>query len=270
MFMRLWDQETVISNILHLYDKGEELSSNLVQIDHKDLYMAAVHRLGGWGRAITCAGLDYERIRKRKAWDKGKIREEIRKAYEKGEDLSSFRMRREHSDLLAAGRSHFGSWGQAITASGLDYENIRRYKNWSKEKIIEEIKEAHAKGEDLSWGRFSRGEYSDLAHAATDKGRFGSWDKALEASGLDPRKIRRYQYWDKRKVEAEIRKLYRKGVELNSINIQKVYPSLYAAARKRFTSWREAIEKEVALAQTPEAEKVSLTTTSLIKASDIP
>ena len=242
MFIRHWDQQSVMNNILHLHAIGEELSSKYIQTEHKDLYMAAVKCLGGWGRAIASAGLDYESIRKRKAWDKGKIIEEIRKAYEKGEDLSCSRMQREYSDLEAAVYLRFGNWGNAITTSGLDYEEIRRYRAWDKAKIVEGIKEAYAKGEDLSWRNFSQGKYCALAHAAIRKSGFGSWGSALEAAGLDYDKIRRYQHWDKKKVKAEIGKLFWKDIELNSKNVQKVYPALYAAAGNRFNSWREAIE----------------------------
>ena len=242
MFIRHWNQESVINNILHLRATGEELSCKYIQTEHKDLYMAAIHNFWSWRNAIIAAGLDYESIRKRKAWNRAKIVKEIKELHKKGEDLAYSRMRREHSDLAAAGFSHFVNWENAITASGLDYEKIRKYKSWDKEEIIEKIKEVYAKGEDLSWHKFSRGKYRRLSHAAIDGNRFGSWGKALEAAGLDYDEIRRYRHWDKRKVKKEIKKLRRQGIELNAKNIQQIYPSLYDAAITRFNSWGEAIE----------------------------
>jgi len=222
----------------------EELSCKYIQTEHKDLYMAAVRSFGSWKDAINAAGLDYESIRKRNSWNKAKIIEEIRKVYERGEDLSCSRMQREHSDLEAASYSCFGNWGKAIVTSGLDYDKIRKYKIWDSEKIIEEIKEAYAKGEDLSWYKCSRGKYSSLAHAAIDKNRFGSWRKALEAAGLDYDKIRRYRRWDKRRIKEEIigelLTIKQKGIRLSDSYIRKKYPALHSAACKIFGSWTKA------------------------------
>jgi len=39
-----------------------------------------------------------------------------------------------------------GSWKSAIEACGLDYSKIRKYRIWSKEIIIKEIKKRHKSG----------------------------------------------------------------------------------------------------------------------------
>ena len=160
----------------------------------------------------------------------------------RGEELYSARIQREYPDLHQAAFRIFGNWGNAITQAGLDYEKIRKRKKWTKERILEEIKAAYERGEDLSWHRFSRGVYSSLAYAAIKKYRFGSWENALKEAGIDYSTIRRYRLWDREKIKEEILNLYHQGIPINAKNIQAVYPALYHAARKRFSSWREAIE----------------------------
>ena len=44
----------------------------------------------------------------------------------------------------------FGSWKDAIEAAGLDYSTIRRYRRWSRDKVIKTIKEIYAKGKPIN------------------------------------------------------------------------------------------------------------------------
>ena len=128
--------------------------------------------------------------------------------------------------------------------------------------VFKKILELYKKGEDLSWRRVSLGSYSSLGHAAIKKYRFGSWENALRAVGIDYTKIRKYREWDREKIKEEILRLHRDGIPVNSKNIQKIYPALYHASRNKFNSWREAIEyagldyKKIALRITRKPEEI--------------
>ena len=56
------------------------------------------------------------------------------------ERLNSHYYATTYPDVYAAAERLFGSWKAAIEAAGLDYSKIRRYKRWSREKVIKQIK----------------------------------------------------------------------------------------------------------------------------------
>jgi hypothetical protein len=86
----------------------------------------------------------------------------------------------------ATKRKHFGSWRGAVEASGLNYREIRRYREWDQETIIKELQDLHAKGIDLNAKSI---EDYDITLITAARRRFESWDRALTAAGLDYRKI---------------------------------------------------------------------------------
>jgi hypothetical protein len=86
----------------------------------------------------------------------------------------------------ATKRKHFGSWKAAVSAAGLDYGSIRRYKEWDADTITSRVNELHSLGIDLN--AKSMEEY-DITLITAARRRFDSWDKALTAAGLDYKKI---------------------------------------------------------------------------------
>jgi hypothetical protein len=98
---------------------------------------------------------------------------------------------------------YFGSWQAAIESAGLNYEEIHKYKVWTKERILDRIRELHQQGEDLSWRHVSLRLDPALAASAVKKNHFGSWQEALEQAGLDYEQIRRYQEWSHRRCCTE-------------------------------------------------------------------
>lgn len=176
-------------------------------------------------------------------WTKQKIVEHIRKLRGKREDLSYNHMANNRSGLLSAANYHFGSWQKAVQAAGIDYDReVRRIPKWTRERIIETLGGLHEKGVDLSWTNVCRhSEYSGMAYAAIRKSRFGSWDDALRASGIEPSDVRRYESWDKAKVIRRIKERAKAGQGLNSKTMQEEDCKLFNAALKRFSGWEEAL-----------------------------
>ncbi|MGD2174391.1 MAG: hypothetical protein PVJ27_03225 [Candidatus Brocadiaceae bacterium] len=182
--------------------------------------------------------------RRRSGWSKEKIVNRIKVLHEKGEDLSYNRMARRRQGLLAAANYHFGGWGAAVNAAGLDYaRDVRRIPKWTRDKIIEAIKEAYEAGEDLSWTSVTKNkDYSALAYAAIRDNQFGSWDDALAAAGIDPADVRRYESWDEDKIVRRIRERKKKGQPLNSKAMQEQASKLFNAALNYFEGWDKALE----------------------------
>jgi hypothetical protein len=166
---------------------------------------------------------------------------EIVSMYESGENLNYSNIANTNITLLRAATRYFGTWEAAVNFAGLDYSQIRRYKSWTRERIVERIKELHTQGVDLSWRNVSLNVDPQLAAAATKKSHFGSWREALEAAGLDYDSIRRYREWDDERILKMVREFHEKGLGLNAKSMEQEDITLITAARRRFDSWHQAL-----------------------------
>jgi hypothetical protein len=176
-------------------------------------------------------------------WDGDVIVREILCRYQARQDLSHAGVSEDNPALLRAAQRYFGSWRAAIEFAGLNYEEIRRYKVWTKDRIIERIRELHQQGKDLSWGHVSLRLDPALAASATKKCHFGSWRAALEQAGLDYEQIRRYQDWNHEKVLTQMHELYERGERLNAKRMAQEEIRLITAARRRFSSWERTLSE---------------------------
>lgn len=174
-------------------------------------------------------------------WSRESIGLEIRHMFEAGEDLNYASIAQEQVALLRAATRYFGSWRSAVEFAGLNYDDIRRYKTWSRARILERIRELHDNGEDLSWRHVSTKVDPQLAAAATKRKHFGSWRDAVAAAGLDYGIIRRYREWDEATIKAKLHELHEQGIDLNAKHIEEYDITLITAARRRFDSWDKAL-----------------------------
>lgn len=174
-------------------------------------------------------------------WSKDSIGNEIQHLYSSGENLNYANVAVAQVALLRAAMRYFGSWKIAIEFAGLDYDAIRCYKSWNKERILERIRDLHEKGEDLSWRHVSTQIDPQLAAAATKRKHFGSWRNAVTSAGLDYGQIRRYKEWDEEHITNALKELHEKGIDLNAKNMEEYDITLITAARRRFESWDQAL-----------------------------
>ena len=174
-------------------------------------------------------------------WNKDAIAVEILSMYESGENLNYSSVATNNLSLLRAATRYFGTWEAAVRFAGLDYDSIRRYKSWSRERIVARVKELHAQNVDLSWRNVCLNVDPQLAAAATKKSHFGSWREALEAAGLNYDDIRRYREWDDDRILDMVREFHRNGKELNAKSMELEDITLITAARRRFDSWHKAL-----------------------------
>ena len=161
--------------------------------------------------------------------------------FEAGENLNYAAVAQDQVALLRAATRYFGSWRTAVEYSGLNYDDIRRYKTWSRDRIIERINELYEQGEDLSWRHVSTQVDPQLAAAATKRKHFGSWRNAVASAGLDYGKIRRYREWDADTITQKLRELHEQGIDLNAKHMEEFDITLITAARRRFDSWDRAL-----------------------------
>jgi hypothetical protein len=175
-------------------------------------------------------------------WSKDEIALEILRLFAAREELNYGSVQQKHLKLLRAATRYFGSWKDAIEFAGLNYDEIRRYRVWTEDKILATIRKYEREGKDLSWRHVSTVLDPPLAAAAIRSGRFGSWQKALEEAGLDYDTIRKHRYWDDEIVVNELRELAEQGQSLRVSDVTEMKPALVAAARRRFDGWYEAVE----------------------------
>ncbi len=183
-----------MEEIRDLWEAGESLSTrNLSRLGYSGMVTAAYRPelFGSWREAVRAAGLDpQEAFRHRRKWTRDRILSRIRQLHAAGCDISYAAAKREQQYLVVAASSprFFGSWKAAVEAAGIDYSTVRKRKRWSREKIIEHIREIKRKGGRLRLTDV-RQSHSALVAAATSPRYFGSWRAAVEAAGIRYRAI---------------------------------------------------------------------------------
>ena len=184
-----------------------------------------------------------EGSQRNRSWTRESVSEEIRLWKAAGRPLYSHYMRQNFQELLAAGIRYYGSWRQAVETAGLTYEDIRKYRAWSKERIVKTIQELHGQGADLSFRAMMLSKYAPMVYAAIRPNHFGAWKNALSAAGLEAEEIYRYKSWEDENIIEEIRRLSEVGADLSSKKMDESSNSLIAIARRRFGSWGEAVRR---------------------------
>ena len=181
----------------------------------------------------------------RRSWDQQSILKKLRALHRAGKEMSYTRLAKLDQSLVSAAAYHFGSYRKAAEKAGLDYAEVSRRPRWTRQLIISLIKDAKRKGYDLHWSAVTkrRDELGRAAFASLQKRLFGSWDRALSASGLDADDIARYRKWDRDSILYELKARAREGEPLNSGAIQKEDPGLHAAAVRHFGSYDDALRR---------------------------
>ena len=174
----------------------------------------------------------------KKIWTPDMIVEIILSANGK-EPLNSHYFSTTYPHVYAAAERIFGSWGNAIIASGLDYSSIRKYRSWSKMRIISAIKKRYRNGEPLS-SQHVQNNFKSLYMASVHH--FKSWGTAVRMAGLDYDTIRMRRSMTEQQIRDEIRRLYHNGEDMAYSNMRKNHQYLLAYGMKKLGggSWAEA------------------------------
>ena len=186
-----WTDERFLIEIRKLKDSGISLKESYVRKINGSLTHLAAKRYGGWYNAVKEAGIDptpYMVQKPKGYWTKERIWNEIGQRRKEGRSLEYSIVVRESPALVAAAEDKYEGWYKAIEAAGFSRSEFGKNEKWTKEKIISRIKELYDSGEDLSAG-YSYYAHSRLMNATVRN--FGSWEKAIEAAGIDYDSIRK-------------------------------------------------------------------------------
>lgn len=162
-------------------------------------------------------------------WTPVEVVSEILACAAAGNDLCYSAMREAAPALVRAAEREFGCWGDAVQAAGFDYQQIRRYRRWTRERVIARIQELHTQGADLSWYAVMTTVDPPLAAAALHGGRFACWNDALRAAGLEPARIAKYQHWTPDLIHQEVTRIVSTGVPLERRALKRQDAALLAA-----------------------------------------
>jgi len=117
---------------------------------------------------------------------------------------------------------------------------------WSKEKIVESIKELKNQNIDISASNISKN-YIPLFTAACSRRYFSSWSNAVKAADIDydqileagkARRRKKLTKWSKDQVLEAVKK----AESQNLLTTYRDRLALYSAARREFGSWKQALE----------------------------
>jgi hypothetical protein len=201
MFMRKWDESSIISHIMSRYGRMPVNSHYYVNA-YPAVYAAAERIFGSWREAIEACGLDYGKIRKYRIWTKETVVNEIKSRYESGQALNSKHAYKSNRPLYMAAVSRYKSWGNAVKAAGIDYGKIRLRRLMGKAEIKKEILDLYRSDVDLAYPNMREKNLYLLA-AGMKKLGGGSWAKARRKCGI---RENYRQYVRKGKMRAQFMK----------------------------------------------------------------
>lgn len=155
------------------------------------------------------------------------------------EPLNSYYYATNYPDVYAAAERTFGSWGDAIESCGIDYNSVRKYKTWTKQAVLDKIRELAKEGEPL-YSQYAQNHHKSLYMAAIK--RFKNWGHALRSAGIKYDDVRLRRSMTAEEIKKEILKLFRQKENLSYTNMRKNHQYLLAAGMKKLGdgSWARA------------------------------
>ncbi len=196
----VWDKPRIKTQLKRLHRAGAHLSYNALAKKNQSLVSAAAYHYGSYRAAIEAAGIDYAEVTRRPRWTKQIIIRQIKHAKRSGEDLHWSAVTKRDDELARAAFASlqprlFGRWDRALSAAGLDADEVSRYRKWDRNTVAFELRSRASDDEPLNSGAIQQ-EDSGL-HAAAVR-HFGSFDDALRAARVDPTSVRRRRHWTKK------------------------------------------------------------------------
>ena len=219
----VFSREETLAHMQQRYQQGEPMYQSAVSKSHPHLVLSARRYFWSWDDALDAAGVPSDSPHT--SWTKESILAALRERHEQGLSLVVSHIAREDQRLYSAAIKHFGSYQAA--AKEIDIEVPRLTQSWTKEKVIQCLRE-HADEENiLPTTKFPSG----LLYASRHY--FGSVDNARKAAGvLAPKRIR----WTRERIIQAIRCQKR----AHGLVAAAIDGTLCAAAVRHFGSWSAA------------------------------
>lgn len=227
-----WRGRDIIRRVLEREAAGQAVHASAVLKDDARLLSAAEWHFGGWAATLRAAGIDPDKVSRRRIWTPGRIVRRIHELADQGTALNHLSVKRADSGLAWAGYKHFGSWDEALRAAGYDPMAVRRaHPHWTRAAIIEVIRRRMAAGLPVVAHRMV-----PKSVPAMGKRLFGSWRAALLAAGV-PGLAPLASAWSKSAVVRRILELEASGSLVTKKYVCTTQKDLCRAGVRLFGSW---------------------------------
>ncbi len=215
------------------------------------LFARAVELCGSWPVALEIAGIDIRGTEGRQRYrlvSPSEVIAEVKRRAEEGLSLRSSKVFRQDETLMDRACEFFGSWNEAMKASGLPgVAPTDRYPDG--QSISNELKRRFMQGiSPTITAVWNKKETRDLALFRRAVELFGSWTAALTASEIPHRiDVRPSAYPDKASVSRALTERRDLGMSMSARVLSSPHHTqrnlaLYASASKHYGFWKNAIE----------------------------
>lgn len=223
------NKEKVILKVLELYKNSTDLSDRNIRKNYRFLRASGVRHFGNWSNTLKKAGLDPNLFMLRRKWTK----EELTQAVRYFDCLTAKFVKANHLNIYKASIKHFGTWKRAVEEiTKHDYNNIRLFKSWDKDKVLKEIRQ-------LNKDQLSYIHTPNVLYKASLR-YFGSWENAIEVAGFCYQDIKKVVSWSRDKIISFV-KNKKKGLSITKMNFDG-YGNVVAAGTRYFGTWQKTIE----------------------------
>lgn len=180
---RHWNRPSIIAEIQRLASTGMRLNTARMDREYGGLYQAACKEFaGGWSEALAAAGLNPAMHRVPKTeWTHEKASAWVVERAATPAALVAKVVPEPLRNFVK--RELTMTWTAFVESFGISYPGQKKCLNWTKRRVVLEIKRRHARGAPMNSPAVSR---SDRALIDWARKLFGSWDEACVAGGLDP------------------------------------------------------------------------------------
>jgi hypothetical protein len=234
-----WNRNMVLLTIKERYKNNLSVNARDIQKEFHGLYKAAIRYFKSWPLALEAADINYDDIKYFKEWSPELVKMEILRLYNAGEDLSHTGIHKKYPTLLWAAIRYFDKWSKAVENCNINYSQFLRQEKWTRERVLEELKQFVRKGIDLTYTGMERNHPKLLVAAERY---FETWQEALNFLGLDYKTIRLQKKWTPDLVIEEIVDLINRKEILKSSYVERHYRPLFKAAGRYFNSWNIAVK----------------------------
>lgn len=233
-----WNAIRVIAEVRALAARGRPLYGGYISEHHPELHNAAHNHLGGgWGRALTAAGLDPSAHRAPTSpWTRQLAEAWVRR---RAARAGSVRRKDAPADLVTWVVNHVNhSWVAFVQALHIPCAGGKR-RDWSAAAVVQAIRARKRTGHPLYSKAVARAGGGLIAQA---RKHFGGWPAALAAAGFDPAKHQGQLRWTRDAVVAAIRRRWRAGQSVDRRTVLASSRSgLVNAAVRHCGGWRAAV-----------------------------
>lgn len=180
-------KENIIVELKNRINRGLPINQRSLMKDDIALFSASVSYFGTFGNAIEACGIDYSSIKAHEEWTKEKIFLKLRQRKENGLLLNMASIQQEDSHLYSAIFRHFGNFEKMFQEIGIDYNQIKKLKYWTKEEIIGKLQKRYESNLPLNSTFLEK---NDNSLYTACRNHFGDYETALKQADINYDQVR--------------------------------------------------------------------------------